>query len=142
MGRWSRSESPLVGTDGKSYRVVGAVSRRTGKRLFGGDVLGGFCGVFSGFDWHYGRGEYVGRSRAIRRSIPLGTMSAVGLSLVVYLAGAVSVDASATVDELTGNYTMMIDRAFWGPAVLAGLLAASFSSALASFVGRLAFSGR
>ena len=29
----------------------------------------------------------------------------------------------------------MIDRAFWGPAVLGGLLAATFSSALASFVG-------
>ncbi len=70
-----------------------------------------------------------------RRSIPLGTMSAIALSLVVYLALAYWLMRTATIDELTGNYTIMIDRAFWGPAVLAGLLAATFSSALASFVG-------
>ncbi len=70
-----------------------------------------------------------------RRSIPIGTMSAIGLSLVVYLALAYWLMRSASIDELTGNYTIMIDRAFWGPAVLAGLLAATFSSALASFIG-------
>ncbi|MDX1679011.1 amino acid permease, partial [Arsukibacterium sp.] len=70
-----------------------------------------------------------------RRSIPLGMMSAIGVSLVVYLLLAYWLMRSASIDELTGNYTIMIDRAFWGPAVLAGLLAATFSSALASFVG-------
>lgn len=70
-----------------------------------------------------------------RKSIPLGTMSAIGLSLLVYLALAYWLMRTATVDELTNNYTIMIDRAFWGPAVLGGLLAATFSSALASFVG-------
>ncbi len=70
-----------------------------------------------------------------RRSIPVGTLSAIALSLVVYLALAYWLMRVATVDELTENYTIMIDRAFWGPAVLGGLLAATFSSALASFVG-------
>jgi len=70
-----------------------------------------------------------------RKSIPLGTLAAVGLSLLVYLALAYWLMRVATVDELTENYTIMIDRAFWGPAVLGGLLAATFSSALASFVG-------
>ena len=70
-----------------------------------------------------------------RKSIPLGTMAAVVLSLVIYLALAYWLMRAATVDELTGNYTIMIDRAFWGPVVLAGLLAATFSSALASFIG-------
>lgn len=70
-----------------------------------------------------------------RRAIPVGTMSAIALSLVIYLALAYWLMRTATVDELTGNYTIMIDRAFWGPAVLAGLLAATFSSALVSFVG-------
>ena len=70
-----------------------------------------------------------------RRSIPVGTLSAIALSLVVYLALAYWLMRVATVDELTQNYTIMIDRAFWGPAVLGGLLAATFSSALASFVG-------
>ena len=70
-----------------------------------------------------------------RRSIPIGTMAAIGLSLVVYLALAYWLMRAATVDELTENYTIMIDLAFWGPAVLGGLLGATFSSALASFVG-------
>ncbi|SDZ77902.1 amino acid permease [Microbulbifer marinus] len=70
-----------------------------------------------------------------RKSIPIGTLAAVGLSLVVYLALAYWLMRVATVDELTKNYTIMIDRAYWGPAVLGGLLAATFSSALASFVG-------
>ena len=70
-----------------------------------------------------------------RKSIPLGTMAAIALSLFVYLGIAYWLMRVATVEELTGNYTIMIDRAFWGPAVLAGLLAATFSSALASFVG-------
>ena len=70
-----------------------------------------------------------------RMSIPLGTMGAIGISLMIYLALAYWLMRSATVDELTSNYTIMIDLAFWGPAVLGGLLAATFSSALASFVG-------
>ena len=70
-----------------------------------------------------------------RRSIPIGTMGAIGLSLLVYLVLAYWLMRTATIDELTGNYTIVIDRAFWGPAVLGGLLAATFSSALASFVG-------
>jgi amino acid transporter len=70
-----------------------------------------------------------------RKSIPLGTMAAIIISLIVYSAAAYWLMRAATVDELTGNYTIMIDRAFWGPPVLAGLLAATFSSALASFVG-------
>ena len=70
-----------------------------------------------------------------RRAIPLGTMAAIAISLIVYLATAYWLMRAATTEELTGNYTIMIDRAFWGPAVLGGLLAATFSSALASFVG-------
>lgn len=70
-----------------------------------------------------------------RRSIPLGTMAAIGVSLVIYLALAYWLARSATPDELASNYTVMIDKAAWGPAVLAGLLGAAFSSALSSLVG-------
>lgn len=99
----------------------------------------GFWGVFAVF-FPASTGIMAGANMSgdlknPRRSIPIGMMSAIGLSLLVYLAMAYWLMRSATVDELTGNYTIMIDRAFWGPAVLAGLLAATFSSALASFVG-------
>ncbi|MFU8802431.1 MAG: amino acid permease [Bradymonadaceae bacterium] len=70
-----------------------------------------------------------------RRSIPIGTMAAIGTSFVIYLLLAYWLVRSATPEELVADYTIMIERAYWGPAVLAGLLGATFSSALASFVG-------
>ncbi|MFW5722862.1 MAG: amino acid permease [Desulfohalobiaceae bacterium] len=70
-----------------------------------------------------------------RKAIPIGTLSAIAISLVVYLALAWWLAVSAPTEELTSNYTVMIDRAAWGPAVLAGLLGATFSSALSSLVG-------
>ncbi|MGB3543905.1 amino acid permease [Rubrivirga sp.] len=76
-----------------------------------------------------------GDLRDPKRSIPIGTLSAIAVSLVVYLALAYWLARSATPEELVSNYTVMIDRAAWGPAVVAGLLGATFSSALASIVG-------
>ncbi|MFW6084188.1 MAG: amino acid permease [Gemmatimonadota bacterium] len=70
-----------------------------------------------------------------RRSIPRGTLWALGVSLVIYLLLGYWLARSATPGELVSNYTVMIDKAYWGPAVLAGLLGATFSSALASLVG-------
>lgn len=70
-----------------------------------------------------------------RRSIPLGTLAAVGVAAVVYLVLAYWFARVATPEELRANYRVMIDRAAFGPLVLAGLLGATFSSALSSFVG-------
>jgi amino acid transporter len=70
-----------------------------------------------------------------RRAIPLGTMWAIGVSLVVYLLLAYWLARSATTEELTSNYYVMMDKAYWSPIVNAGLLGACFSSALASIVG-------
>lgn len=70
-----------------------------------------------------------------RRSIPVGTMSAIGLSLVIYMLLAYWLARVATMEELASNYTIMVERAFWGPAILAGLLGATFSSGLSSLVG-------
>ncbi len=70
-----------------------------------------------------------------RRSIPRGTLSAIGLSLLVYVALAYWLARSAPMEELRENYTAMVDLAAWKPAVLAGLLGATFSSALSSLVG-------
>ena len=70
-----------------------------------------------------------------RKSIPVGTLTAIGISVVVYLALAYWLAASSETSELVKNYTIMIDKSAWGPAVLAGLLGATFSSALSSIVG-------
>ena len=72
-----------------------------------------------------------------RKSIPIGTMSAIGLTMVIYLLLAIWLSRVATVDELLnidpGNI-VMADKAAWSWAVVAGLLGATFSSALASMV--------
>ncbi len=70
-----------------------------------------------------------------RRSIPAGTLCAIGLSLVIYLALAWWTAQFCSPEEMTHNYTIMVDKALWGPIVLAGLLGATLSSALTSLVG-------
>ena len=70
-----------------------------------------------------------------RRSIPKGTLAAVVVSFVVYMALAYWASLAATPAELVANFTIMVDRAAWGWAVQAGILAATFSAALNSLVG-------
>ncbi len=70
-----------------------------------------------------------------RKNIPLGTLSAIILSTLVYLVLAVILALIATPKELVENYNILIDKSIWAPIVLAGLLGATFSSALSSLVG-------
>jgi solute carrier family 12 sodium/potassium/chloride transporter 2 len=76
-----------------------------------------------------------GELKNSRKSIPMGTLAAIGVSCVVYLALAWWAARAADPEALVNNYTIMVDKAFWSPAVLAGLLAATFSAALSSMVG-------
>lgn len=68
-------------------------------------------------------------------SIPRGTISAVILSAIIYLGLIFVAALLATPDELVNSYTVFIDKAIWKPIVIAGLLGATFSSALSSLVG-------
>lgn len=70
-----------------------------------------------------------------RKSIPLGTISSVLLTTVIYLSLIFVAAVIATPEELSHNYNVFIDKAIYGPIVLAGLLGATLSSALGSFVG-------
>ena len=70
-----------------------------------------------------------------KKSIPLGTISAILICYVVYVLSGYWLSRVATPEEMVTNYNVMIDYAFSPPAVLAGLLGATFSSALASIVG-------
>ena len=69
-----------------------------------------------------------------RRSIPVGTMSAISLALGIYLFLTYWLAHVATPAELVSNTTIMVDKSYWGWAVLAGLLGATFSSALGSLL--------
>ncbi|MCA9941999.1 MAG: hypothetical protein KC449_00890 [Anaerolineales bacterium] len=75
-----------------------------------------------------------GSLRDPRRSIPQGTMSAIGLTMIIYLLLAYWLSRAAPMDELRRTSTVLVDRAFWGWAILAGMLGATFSSALGSLV--------
>ena len=70
-----------------------------------------------------------------RRAIPLGTLAAIGVSLVIYLMVSFWLATVASPTQLQNDYTVMIQDARWSQLVLAGLLAATFSSALNSMVG-------
>ena len=76
-----------------------------------------------------------GELRDSRRSIPMGTLSAIALTLVVYLAVAYWLARTASPSDLVSDYLVMLERSAWGPGVVAGLLGATFSSGLASIVG-------
>ena len=70
-----------------------------------------------------------------RKSIPFGTLLAVGLTGVIYILLTFVASMIATPEELVSDYYIFIDRALWKPIVVAGLLGATFSSALSSMVG-------
>ena len=70
-----------------------------------------------------------------KRSIPNGTLWAIGVSFVIYMLLALWIARSASETELLNNYYIMVEKAYFGPLILAGILGATFSSALASIVG-------
>jgi solute carrier family 12 (sodium/potassium/chloride transporter), member 2 len=76
-----------------------------------------------------------GELRDPRRAIPIGTLSAIVLSSVIYFLLAWWAARAGTMEELTTNYNLIIDKARWPMLVLFGLLGATFSSALAGIVG-------
>ncbi len=65
-----------------------------------------------------------------RRSIPWGTLAAVGVAFTIYFVLAIWYGSVAPPAELLTNYMIMVDYAAWGPIVLAAILAATFAAAL------------
>lgn len=70
-----------------------------------------------------------------RKAIPLGTLSAIGVTFVIYIAMAYVAAKFISPQELRTNQMVIVDNAWWGPALLMGVLAATFSSALGSVLG-------
>jgi amino acid transporter len=69
------------------------------------------------------------------KSLPLGTFMAVGLSIVVYFSVALIFAATMPVEALSGDYNSMkhVARVEW--LIDVGVIAATLSSAMASFLG-------
>ena len=70
-----------------------------------------------------------------RKSIPKGTLAAIGFTLVIYVLMAYFSAKFISPEELRSNQMFMVDYAFWGPLIIIGILAATFSSALGSLIG-------
>jgi amino acid transporter len=69
------------------------------------------------------------------KSLPLGTFFAVGISLLVYFATALVFSAAMPNADLAANYGAMKSVAKYGFLIDAGVIAATLSSAMASFLG-------
>lgn len=107
-------------------------------RLWGDFDAGGFWVLFAIF-FPAGTGVMVGASMSgalanPRRSIPRGTLAAVGTALVVYLLMALWYSLVAAPEALKGNYLIVLEAAAWGDLVLAGILASTFTATLSSLV--------
>ncbi len=69
------------------------------------------------------------------RSIPRGTFCAVGFSIVVYFGAAFVFAGAMPGGALIRDYEAMRNVSSWAPLIDAGVIAATLSSALASFLG-------
>ncbi len=76
-----------------------------------------------------------GELRDPRRAIPIGTLSAIAVSSVIYFGLSLWAVQVATPQQLVGDYELVLDKARWGWLVLVGLLGATASAALAGLVG-------
>lgn len=76
-----------------------------------------------------------GELKQPRKAIPLGTLSSIGVTMTIYIFLAFVAAKYISPDELRNNQMALIDNALWSPIVVAGVLAATFSSALGSMVG-------
>lgn len=108
--------SPENNFDGSSFWVVFAV------------FFPAATGIMAG-------ANMSGELKDPKTSIPVGTLWAIGVSFIIYMALAYWLARTATEEELITNYNIIIDKAFYGPLIIAGVLGATFSSALASIVG-------
>jgi len=70
-----------------------------------------------------------------RKAIPVGTLSAIGVTMFLYISIAYVAATYVSPVELRSDQMVMVKYAWWGPLVLMGILAATFSSALGSMIG-------
>lgn len=70
-----------------------------------------------------------------KTSIPVGTLSAIGVGLLVYIALAVFMAFTINTDVLRTDYNILMKIAFFAPAVVAGIWGATLSSALGGILG-------
>ncbi|MFC1489739.1 amino acid permease [Candidatus Latescibacterota bacterium] len=86
------------------------------------------CGFMAG-------ANMSGELKQPRKAIPVGTLSSIGVTMVIYISVAYVAARYISPEELRTNQMALVDNALWSPIVIAGVLAATFSSALGCMVG-------
>ncbi|MGB5320261.1 amino acid permease [Eudoraea sp.] len=70
-----------------------------------------------------------------KKSIPEGTLWAIGVGLIVYIFLAVFIAVSINSETLKSDYNILMKMALFSPAVVAGIWGATLSSALGGILG-------
>jgi solute carrier family 12 sodium/potassium/chloride transporter 2 len=70
-----------------------------------------------------------------KKSIPLGTLAAIGVGLIIYLSLAVFIAFTVNSEVLKSDYNFLMKIALYAPAVVAGIWGATLSSALGGILG-------
>ncbi len=70
-----------------------------------------------------------------KKSIPKGTLWAIGTGLVIYIGLAVMLAFFVNRDLLLNDYNFLMNIALWSPLVIAGIWGATLSSALGGILG-------
>jgi len=70
-----------------------------------------------------------------KRSIPVGTLMAIGVGLVVYITLAIFLAYTINSEVLKTDYNVLMKIALFAPAVVAGIWGATLSSALGGILG-------
>ena len=104
-------------------------------RIEGGDSFGTvFAVCFPAFTGMIAGLGLSGDLKNPQKSIPLGTIGATVVGMIIYAVVAVKLAQSATPEELAADQFVMTKIALWGPAIYVGLGAAALSSALGSIL--------
>jgi solute carrier family 12 sodium/potassium/chloride transporter 2 len=70
-----------------------------------------------------------------KKAIPIGTMAAIGLGLVIYIGMAIFLSVYVGSDTLKNDTSILTKIAFFSPLVIAGIWGATISSAWGSILG-------
>ncbi|MFC1510125.1 amino acid permease [Candidatus Omnitrophota bacterium] len=119
--------------------IFGAMSANNTVHLWEGFSAGNFWKVFAIF-FPAVTGILAGATMSgeliePKKSIPHGTLTAIGMTAAIYLLLAFLFTKSVSLSVLQNNLSIALDIGRWRILVIAGILGATLSSALAMFVG-------